>query len=362
MKKRANGEGSLFKQAGRWYLKVTVVDEAGKRIRKTGSGKTKQEAIQNAEKVRQQYKARSFKKITLSAWLDRWVDVYLKSKRVSTTDTYKSIIKNHIKPSLGPFQLSEITPDDAAGLFAEILRTRSANTARLIYDILSAAFRQAVKSEIAYRNIMQIVEKPKAEQVNHKIMTEKEISLFLKRIKESPFYLIYLLIVSAGLRRGEALAAKWENLNFSTGMIIIAESAVKTNSGSIEINQPKSRQSKRSLALPMYAVQELKNAYQAGKSGFIVSRRNRPVHPNELWTDFKKIKLDIGLGDLTIHEIRHSHSAHLLRSRIPLSEVSKRLGHSTIKTTSDIYAHAVPDASDNSAEAIQRVFEKAEAA
>lgn len=353
MKKRSNHEGSFFQQDGRWYCKISVRNEAGETIRKTASGKTRAEAAKQAEEIKRQFAAKVFKRITLGQWLTRWLDVYCKSKRTSTRETYKSLIKRHLLPNIGHLFIAELRPDDISGLFADLLDGLSAATVTLIYNILSAALRQAVKSEVAYRNIMQAVDKPKIEAVNHAILSENQLRDFIDRVKASPYSLAYLLMVCGGLRRGEALAAKWENLDFKSGSIQITETLVRVGGG-LEFNQPKSRQSRRTVALPEEVLKELKAVRR--KSGLMTSDAGAPLHPDKLWADFRKIKYDLKLGALTLHELRHSHSSHLLKSKIPLSDVSRRLGHSSIRTTNDIYAHIVPESSDNAAEAINKLI------
>lgn len=356
MKKRDNGEGSFYKQGGRWYGKITVLSASGSPIRKTASGKTRAEAIANAKALRQKYLTRTFEKITLGEWIERWLAVYMKSKRTATKETYASLIKNHILPGVGHFLISELKPDDMSGFLADLLETLSASSVCLIYNILSAAMRQAVKSEVAYRNVMQAVDKPKIESINHQILTEKQIRAFIDRAISSQFYTAYLLLIGAGLRRGEALAARWENICFEKHTIAIVETLVKTSHG-IELNQPKSKQSKRTIKLPSEIVQSLATLHRSQK-GFIVSNNGLPINPDTLWADFRKIKSELGLGTLTIHELRHSHSAHLLRLNVPLSSVSRRLGHSTIKTTSDIYSCVVPESEDSAAKAMEFVLRK----
>lgn len=313
-------------------------------------GRTRKEAQAKLVKVLQSAGIIQDEKTLLGEWLKHWLEIYQSGKRNTTKETYQYLIEKHVIPSIGHLSLVELKPSHVSELFYKLLKKLKPSTVSMIRNILSSAIKQAVKAELVIRNIVDVVDAPKIEQVNHTILTKEQVKTLIENVKTSRFKYAYLFMISGGLRRGEALAVKWSWINFTSRTIFIKETLVKTNKG-LETNQPKSKSSKRSITLPKFVIEELAKTPKRKRTGLVTKNMvGGALSPSVLWLDFKKIlKTMKDFPKITLHELRHTHASHLLNQKIPLSDVSRRLGHSRLATTSEIYAHVVPEAHDDSA-------------
>jgi integrase len=170
---------------------------------------------------------------------------------------------------------------------------------------------------------------------------------------ESPYKIAIVLMVAAGLRRGESLGLRWRNVDLDRGRITIVEQRIPLTGGA-HFAEPKAAASVRTIALPPFAVDALKAHRKATAECLLAlgvrlapeitvacSAVGEPLDPNSFgsWARRRGFKL---------HNLRHAHLSALANSGIPLAAVSKRAGHSSIATTISTYVHA-EDADDAAA-------------
>lgn len=352
-KKRGNHEGSFNFIRGRWRGRVTI-----NRKNYSVFGKTRKEAQGKLVKVLQEAGIIKDENTLLGDWLIQWLEIYQSGKRNTTKETYKYLINKHVLPHIGHLSLADLKPSHISKLFHKLLKSLSPSTVSMIRNILSSALKQAVKTELVIRNIIDVVDSPKIEQVDHTILTEDQLKVLLEEVKKSRFKFAYLFMICGGLRRGEALAIKWSWINFSSSTIFVKETLVKTSKG-IETNQPKSKSSKRAITLPDFVMKDLLKVPRRKRTGYVTKNSvGGPLSPCVLWLDYSKILKSLNFPKITLHELRHTHASHLLNNKIPLSDVARRLGHSRISTTSEIYAHVVPETHDASAKVFDDIAGK----
>lgn len=343
-KKRGNYEGSFNFIRGRWRGRIMI-----NRKNYSVFGKTRKEAQNKLFKVLQEAGIIKDENTLLKDWLIQWLEIYQSGKRNTTKETYRYLIEKHVIPNIGHLSIVNLKPSHVSKLFHKLLKTLSSSTVSMIRNILSSAIKQAVKTELVIRNIIDVVDAPKVEQVNHTILTEDQLHLLLECVKNSRFKYVYLFMICGGLRRGEALAIKWSWIDFSTNTVFVKETLVKTSKG-IETNQPKSKSSKRAITLPDFVINELLKTPKRKRIGYVTKNSvGRALSPCVLWLDYSKMLKVLNFPRITLHDLRHTHASHLLNKKIPLSDVARRLGHSRISTTSEIYAHVVPETHDDAA-------------
>ncbi|HNV70739.1 MAG TPA: site-specific integrase [Candidatus Ozemobacteraceae bacterium] len=356
-KKRANGEGYIFRCGRRWGGQVwAFCPNKGKKRLMSFTGSTRAEVAEKIAVARQVHDYMAAKTVTVAEWFELWMTRYMIDIRTSTRDTYRRTIHGHIVPHLGAQNLNRLTPDLVSTALSRMGETLCPKSLQLVHAILSKGFRQAVVSGYAWRNVMQAVSKPRTEAKDHQVFTREELVRFLEAAKTSRFDLFFLLVASCGLRRGEGLGVSWSDISFERGELTIRRNIVKTSQG-IEVNPPKTKASRRTIHLPPYVMDELKKVNARYRRGFVTKTASgEPVCPDRVSAEFKKLCRLFDLPNLKLHELRHTHASLMLSSGVPVSDVQRRLGHNDSRTTLDTYSHAIPGDGDRAAEIMDRIM------
>jgi len=186
----------------------------------------------------------------------------------------------------------------------------------------------------------------------------------VERIAEPVDGATLLLAVTTGLRRGEILALRWQDVNLEAATLAVRRSLEQTTAG-LKFKQPKTQKGRRVVALPPITVEALRRhkadpakvklflgpAYK--DQGLICGRvHGTPEGPNEITAGFAALIRNTKLPQIRFHDLRHSHATQLLRQGIHPKIVSERLGHSTVGITLDVYSHVLPDMQEEAARKI----------
>jgi integrase len=222
MGKRANGEGSItrHKKSGLYMARYTVEMPDGLRKRKTIYGKEREEV---AEKLIDALSNRNKGLVfegedqTLSSYLDRWLNGSVKgSVKPSTYESYERMIRNHIKPALGHRKVKNLAPDHVQYFYQKKLDTGLASgTVRLMHGILHKALEQAVKWGIVPRNVCKATTPPKPNPEEIHPLDAEQTKQILEAARGNPLEALYVLAVTAGLRIGELLGLKWDDIDLN---------------------------------------------------------------------------------------------------------------------------------------------------
>jgi integrase len=181
-----------------------------------------------------------------------------------------------------------------------------------------------------------------------------------------------LLAVTTGLRRGEILALRWQDLDLEAGILSVRQSLEETKAG-LAFKEPKSRKARRTVALPALAVEGLRRhrADQARARLMLgpgwqdndlvcAQHDGRPLRPRSLTHAFVNLlRRRADLARVRFHDLRHSHATLLLRKNVHPKVVSERLGHSTVGITLDVYSHVVPGMQEEAARKIDAALRSA---
>lgn len=362
--RRGNGEGSIYQRAsdGRWLGAITLGYAAnGKLRRKVVSGKTRGEVVQALKKLQRQLDdglPAPDTTLTLSQLLTRWHDDVLRHQVASSAaSNYKAIADHHIIPTLGPKKVASILPGDIDRLMSEKMDSGlSVSTVRRIRSVLAQALDQGVRWGSVTRNVASLTRPPKATRKEGRTLTPEQARHLLDTLKGHRSETLYALMLSTGLRRGEALGLKWDDFNPKEGTVSIRRQLTREN-GSLATKDTKTARSRRSINLPTRVVEDLKahKVRQARErlelgpawqdTGYIfTSSVGTPLDPRNLNREFKIVCQKASLGDWHPHELRHSAASLMLAQGVKIQVVSEVLGHSSIRMTADVYGHILaPD-------------------
>jgi integrase len=302
-------------------------------------------------------------RMTVGEFLDRWLADYAKPKvSPKTHERYKEMIDGHIRPALGAYLLPKLAPLQIQAFYSRALAKGrkdgkgglSAQSVVHFHRLLHKAFAQALKWQLLARNPIQAVEPPKAERQEMRALDEAETAGLLSLLGETRLYMPVMLAVTTGLRRGEILGLRWNNVDLATATIMVVQSLEQTKGG-LRFKSPKTHRSRRSIALAAMTVEALRShrAKQAEErlalgpayeDNDLVCPRpgGAPWPPDMFSTTFAAFVRRSSRSRFRFHDLRHSHASHLLRAGVHPKIVSERLGHSTVGITLDTYSHVLP--------------------
>lgn len=350
-KKKYEGTVSYRKSDDRWMGKLWLDDGTRKSI----YGKSKDEVKARLRKLAgDQEKGLPVvsDKRTVSEFLTEWLETVRPRLQPTTYARYEGLMRVQVMPELGKLKLSRLTPQQVQKLYATCRdRGLSPTTVKHVHTVLRGALAQAVKWEYLARNPADLVVKPKMNTREMRPLNQEQVGRLLDAAAGDRLEALYVLAVSTGLRQGELLALQWPNIDFERGTLQVLGTLQPTKEG-LRIAPPKTKSSKRSIKLPLDALDALK-AHRAAQN---VERLRLGtwgdldlVFPNRfgqpmgaavlLKGSFHPLLKRAGLPHMRFHELRHTAATLHLEDGQSLKVVSNMLGHGGIAVTADLYAH-----------------------
>lgn len=371
-KSRSQHAGSLYRRAdGLWVASVSVGSYAA-RQRKVAYGRTRQEAQQAlAEALRaQQYGVLNPGPTqTVGEFLTRWLaDTVRPSVRASTFDSYRWLTEQHIIPRLGRIRLTALTPQHVQALLNEKARSRlSPRSVHYIRAVLRNALNKAMRWGLVIRNVAELVDVPRIPRAERLTLDANDARTFLQVVREHPHEALYTVALALGLRQGEALGLKWEDIDFIKRTLTVRRALQRVN-GRLTFVEPKSATSRRTIPLPAIAVKALRrhqerqsmSRFRPGPpwDGLVfTSGVGTPISQRNLIRTFKILLRRAGLPRaIRFHDLRHSCASLLLAQGISPRTIMETLGHSQIGLTLNTYSHVVPSLQRDAADVMDHLL------
>jgi len=384
--KRGNGEGSILQRPdGRWMARASVGHDpkTGKLIRRTFYGKTRSEVaakLHDALTDLKQGVSTAPSKLTLGEWVTRWLETYARPKvRPRTFESYESMVRVHIVPDLGKIKLRDLRPEHLQKFLNDkrangAVRRKgglSARTVQIMHVVLHSALKQAIREKFVTSNAADAVNPPRVERHEINPPTQEDMTRLLETIKGHRLFALYLLDWASGVRRGELLALRWQDVDLEHGTLSINRNLVRTREHGLIFGEPKTDLSRRTIPLPEFALQGLREhrdrqdaekesmgtAYQ--DQGLIFCTPNgRPIDPDNASHTFKRLVAQANLPEHTLHELRHAFASQLLALGVHPKVVQAMLGHSTINLTMDTYSHLTPGLMEQAAASLNEAMKR----
>jgi integrase len=228
-RRRGNREGSIYQRAsdGRWIGAVSAGDgSAGRSGRKMVSAPTRQEALRKLRELQRQLDdglPPPDASMTVAQLLDRWHAHVIRHQVARTaSDNYKRVADHHIVPALGRKKLKELTPGDIDRLMAQKLEAGlSVSTVRRIRSVLSQALTQGIRWGSVNRNVASLTRGPRQPRQEGRTLTPSQARTLLASLRGHRNEAVYSLMLSTGLRRGEALGLRWDDLDLDEEILIV---------------------------------------------------------------------------------------------------------------------------------------------
>ena len=368
---RAKIPGIKQLKDGRWQARVTVgKDSNGKLIRKTRICDSHAAARQAKIDLKDEYVASlsvNTDPTTVEDFIDRWLrDDIVPHMKSNTIASYKQQTSRHIKPMIGDVRLTDLTPS-LMNAFSSDLRAKKVPipTQSYLLRVMSQICRRAVELELIPRNPVTSVKRPRVVKKEIQPFTTNEAKELLNHMSGMPLGAVYHLGICHGMRAGEIYGLHWSDIDFESSTLSITRNLVYgAGTGPMHMEPPKTRASIRTIELTDRTLRELNlrrkmsvsEGHAANELVFCTVRGN-PVRPPSWWRDeWKPTLAELGIEHRGFHHARHTYATIALSEGVPITVVSKVLGHSNPKITLEIYAHALDEHQSKSVQAMQRLF------
>lgn len=373
---RGNGEGSIYQRSsdGRWLGVLSLgYGPDGRPRRKTVSAKTRGGLVKKLKELQRHLDdgiPLPDTTLTVSQLFNSWYEDVLRHQVApSASSNYKRIFDHHIIPTLGRRLVANLSAADVDRLISQKLDSGlSVSTVQRIRFVFAQAIDQGIRWGSVTRNVARLSRAPKAVRREGRTLTPEQARLLLTALKGHRHEVLYSLMLSTGLRRGEALGLKWQDYDAKLGVISIRRQ-LKLEGGKLITSDTKTARSRRSVNLPSQIVVRLEAHRRQQEvtattlplewvptDYIFTSLVGGPLDPRNLNRDFHEVCERAGLGHWHPHELRHSAASLMLAQGVKLQVVSEVLGHASIRMTADVYGHILAPDREAAAQAMNSVL------
>ncbi|WP_083207960.1 tyrosine-type recombinase/integrase [Fictibacillus arsenicus] len=348
---------------------------SGKRIQRAKGGfKTKKEAQEYLVNAINEVNQGTFlqpSKEEFSIFIERWFNTYYKRNVAETTaDISWCLIKGHLIPYFNKQVISSISTYQLDCFYNEKLEEGySAKTIRELHSLLRRAFEQAIKWSLLKFNPAVNATPPKEKIKERHTWSKNDIKKFIDTAKLSEEATIYIIAIFTGMRRGEILGLKWQDIDFDLKKIYVTRSLAFTSEKGLFLKDVKTSKSRRQISLSPYIIDVLKQ-HQVIQNNFkeklgedyldkglvFTSINGNFKDPRNLLREFSRLTKKAGLIKISFHDLRHTHATLLLKNGENPKVVSERLGHSRVGITLDLYSHVTDDIQEEAALRLEESF------
>jgi integrase len=377
--KNGNGEGSIYphkrngKKAG--YRGAYVVYTAAGPKRRYVTGKTREETRKKLAKAmadRDGGLAFDAGTLTVGEYVERWLkDSVQGTVRQSTYDVYGYMVHPHIVPGLGRLKLKSLNPAHVRAFYRDRLDTGlSPATVHKMHVVLHKALDGAVSDGLIPRNAAKGVKVPQAgSRKEIRPLTSQQARDLFDAARGDRLEALYVLAIATGLRQGELLALKWEDVELEEAVLRVRRTLTRSG-GKVEVGPPKTPNSRRSVGLTSRAVEALRahlarqlaemeemgSLYRPGGLVF-ANEIGGIINPSNLRNRHLVRLLERAkLPKVRFHDLRHTCATLLLTKNVNPKTVSEMLGHSSISVTLDTYSHVLPTMRANAVRALEEAL------
>jgi integrase len=310
-------------------------------------------------------------RIALGDFFREWLDTVAKLRvRERTYRDYESLSRRYIEQHLGARRLDQLRTVDIQTFYAKLLEGGlSARSVRYVHAVLHMGLEYAVVSGRLGRNPTAGVSLPRMQRGTPTYWAEGDLTRFLEASNGTRFHALWLLLVTSGIRPGEALALRWADYD---GKSISVRGTLTRSARGWKIEDTKTLTSNRRIRLPDVACDALRihRARQAeakllagpeyAEHDFIfASAKGEPLDWRVTTRRyFRPLLKAAGVPKIRPYDLRHTHASHLVANGVSIRAVAERLGHSSPKMTLDVYSHVLPGMDERVLDVLDRMLEQ----
>jgi integrase len=343
-------------------------------------------------------------KTLVCQYLNKWLEDRKEELSPTTYSGYEVNIRCHINPHIGGLRLQDLKAIHIKDMYKALQKDRdvtidkevrhfkklSPKSILYVRRVLSKALEDACIDEILEKNAARTAKSPEVAKHKAKFLSTAQIKTMLEKFENDDLFVPVYLAVVLGLRRGEALGLRWENIDFDQKIIMIRSELTMYDGNPIFIEDVKTEDSDRDIIVTDRIIELLKRQkisqkenklamgkkyiskftcqYCVEKGSKITEKEMKATdfictwpdgvifNPSHVTRSFKDRMKKFGLPEITFHELRHSNGALMISQNVQLKGASERLGHSTIVITNDYYGHVEKSVQESIANTIDRAI------
>ena len=354
-----------------------------RQVRRWISGKTQgevQDALRRLQSELHQGLLSPGGELTVGELLDQWL-TYKEREDVkpNTLRSYRDTARLYLKPHLGKTKLEKLRPLDVEHLLGW-LRQDGKSAAQMAYTlrVLKMALKQAVLWQLVARNAADAVRPPRRQSAELQVWTSAQAASFLQVSEAHRLHAAFFLALMTGMRRGEILGLKWEDIDWERRRLRVRHNLVEVRSEAVAgkmhagrqtvssvravLQTPKTSASRRNVALSPGTLQKLREHQQRqdrekallgpdwDDQGFVFANVfGGSTEPRALYGWYRQIVAEAGLPAIRFHDLRHTAASLMIQNGISAKTVSDRLGHADVAFTLRVYAHLYDDQREEAA-------------
>lgn len=363
-KRRGNREGSIYQRDnGKWRAQVSL---GGERLSFTGeTRKAAQKWLRNISNEIERGLTLDGAKITFEEFLAEWLSTKQHHVAQQTHAYYCQLVRDYITPALGKTRLRDLNSRQIQRFYnGKVAEGVGLRTVQKTHTVIHAALNSARKFGIIPYNPDDATNPPKPKPKTMQFLNQEQIRLLLevaKMTKDRNYALYYLAIVT-GMRQGELLALKWENIDLDKGILNVKLNLKRIPGGGLMLDKPKTKSSVRSIKIGPESIKILEAEkqqiaveseaaadYWQAENFVFPSTNGTAMDPSNLIKQFRKLLKTAGLPKIRFHDLRHTAASLMLNNGIDVLVASQRLGHAQPSITLDVYGHLMPSIQNEAA-------------
>jgi integrase len=299
-------------------------------------------------------------------WLRDWADANVSNQ---TWSGYAQMLRKHLCSRIGSVPIQKLRAPDLQAVYAAMAQDGLADRTRLhLHRIVHVLLKHAAQWGVVPRNIADMIDAPRVRAHEIEILTPAQVQTVLETLRDTSLYPIVATALGTGLRRGELLALRHQDIDLDAGTLRVEQALEETKRGGLVFKSPKTRHGRRTVTLPPSTVDTLRDHWKSQQEQRLALGLGRaepsslvfadwdgsPRSPRGLTHQWRKAMEKAGLT-VTFHSLRHSHASALITAGLDVLTISRRLGHGSPAITLGVYAHLFePD--DRAAAIMERVL------
>jgi integrase len=313
---------------------------------------------------------------TVAEYLEAWLEAKQRSLKPTTIVRYLDYVRKDLSPALGTIRLEELTHHHiAAFVRAQLSAGRGHVTLHRCVATLSSALTDAVRHHRLIHNPARYANIPRPRRGPRVCWSPAQAVAFLRYCAQiqDPLADLYELILCTGMRKGEALALHWADVDLDAQVLLVRYTLSNINNTTPVFTTPKTKSSHTWIGLSSRAVRALHRqaerqcvlrratgaAYR--DQDLVFTRRDgQPLRPEYVLRHIHQLTSEAGLPRIRVHDLRHFAATTMLSSQVPLAMASKTMRHSTLSTTTEVYGHLLRHVAQQAVDAIDTALTSAE--
>ena len=292
---------------------------------------------------------------TVAAFVERWLKDWAASNVSNQTyEGYAQMLRKHLSARVGKMAIQKLRAADLQAIYAAMAADGLADRTRLhLHRITRVMLNHAVQWGIVPRNVADMVDAPRVRTDEVQILTASEMQALLEFLRDKPLYAITALALASGLRRGELLALRWQDIDLDAGTLRVERALEETKRGGIAFKPPKTRHGRRVVTLPASTVAMLRahrKAQQEHRLRFGLGKAEPDAlvfpdwdgssrSPRAFTLEWSKMAKAANLTVRGFHCLRHTCASILIADGLDVLSLSRRLGHGSAAITLGVYGH-----------------------